>query len=70
MQQPVSESVPEIASEAPEGKKVRLRLYSLTKHLTTEHYASLVAEVHRLRGLLEAMPLQLYSQFVTLTHVV
>lgn len=42
----------------------------MTKHLTTEHYASLVAEVHRLRGVLEAMPLQLYAQFVTMTHVV
>jgi hypothetical protein len=42
----------------------------MTKHLTSEHHPDIVAEVHKLRGVLEAMPLQLYAQTVTLTHVV
>jgi hypothetical protein len=42
----------------------------MTKHLSSEHHPNLVAEVHRLRGILETMPLQLYAQIVTLTHVV
>jgi len=41
----------------------------MTVNLTPDHHAELVAEVHRFRDVLERMPLQLYSQFVTLTHV-
>jgi len=36
MQQPASESNPETATEPIAGKKVRLRLYSLAKHLTSD----------------------------------
>ena len=41
----------------------------LTVNLTPDHEPSLVKEVHELRHMLEDMPLQLYAQCVTLTHV-
>jgi len=48
----------------------KMQAEGMTRHLTSEHHPNLVAEVHKLRGVLERMSLQLYSEFVTLTHVV
>ena len=41
----------------------------MTKNLAPQHRPSMIAEVQRLRGVLEDMPLQLYAQFMTLSHV-
>jgi hypothetical protein len=57
-------------SEAEISYHRSMQADGMTKNLTPEHHQSLIAEVRRLRGVLEATPLQLYSQLVTLTHVV
>ena len=41
----------------------------MTRNLTSEHHAELVAQVWALRGILERMPNQLYTQFVAQTHL-
>ena len=41
----------------------------MTKNLAPQHRPSMIAEVQRLRGVLEDMPLQLCAQFMTLSHV-
>ena len=41
----------------------------MTKNLAPQHRPSMIAEVQRLGGGLEDMPLQLYAQFMTLSHV-
>jgi hypothetical protein len=58
------------ATEAEVKHHRQKQAEGMTVNLTPEHYAGLVAEAHKLRGVLETMPLQLYSELVTLTHVV
>jgi hypothetical protein len=58
------------ATEAEVSHHRQMQAEGMTKNLTAEHYASMVTEVYRLRGVLEKMPLQLYAELVTLTHVV
>ncbi len=59
-----------LVTEAEVGHHRAMQAEGMTKNLTTEHQPSLIAQVQRLRGVLEGMSLQLYSQFVTLSHVV
>jgi hypothetical protein len=41
----------------------------MTRNLTSEHHPELVAQVRALRQTLENMPIQLYTQFVSQTHL-
>jgi hypothetical protein len=51
-----------------EAHKLR-QCEQMTRNLTSEHHAELVAQVRALRGILERMPNQLYTQFVAQTHL-